>query len=168
MKPNPCYGCPTCPVEVGWNPLACPERDFDTCIEFRMRPIVREQWIFEQAPKPPCPGCGSSRDQVTIHPDHGYNVRSCAICDHVFGPLEASPLENARHNVHLWGRTGTPIARELLRGCTTSGDLATKLGYDFVPFCETEEGSEMYRVGKAMLARGVPVATVLAMLGGWV
>jgi hypothetical protein len=166
---NPCYGCPRCPVEVGWVAARCPDIGLDVCVEFRLRQVVREQWIWEQVPPAPCPACGSLRKTEVEHPElPRVMMQHCQACGKGLGPVGASPLEVCNRNVHLFGRYGKPIARELLRGCICSADLAHKLGWTFVPHCETPEGSVAYQRIRDAIARGVPVATILAMLGGWV
>ena len=164
---HPCTHCPAYTGEVPFITDECSEHDTDTCVEYRLRGIVREQWIYESAPTLPCPRCTSIIESCQDHPDLEVTMTFCGACDAPKGPLSASPIDVARRNLRLATGRYRRIARAHLDACVTWRELAQSIGYEFVPQCELEPWrSKLAAMAANAKATGL-VLFLTQVAGGW-
>ncbi len=162
---HPCTDCPNYTGEVAFTAAKCADHDGDTCVEHRLRGLVREQWIYETAPTLPCKRCSSTVESCQSHPELGVTMTFCGNCDLPKGPLGASPIDVARANLGLSSGSSRRIARRHLDYASTWRELASNIGYDFRPQSELEPWRSKL-AAMAAAAKATGLVLFLAQVGG--
>jgi hypothetical protein len=164
-----CHGCPAFTGEVPFDVATCDELDTDTCVEHRLKGLVRDQWIWETTPPRPCPKCTSQSETHQEHPDIRVLMAFCRNCDAPKGPVGASPIDVVRSGAGAWSVQASAIAMGHLDRCHSWQELAESIGYDFTPQCFSPEWVERLEAIKRAVTVGAGMVIVLAQVAGeWV